>query len=211
MVIPYTEGVPRLWTETIEAHRREVRDAIMDSTAALVATHGLLSVTMSRIAEVTGIGRATLYNYFPDAEAILAAWHQRHISAHLEQLAKARDDAASPAGRLEAVLEVYAFIAHGSARHRGSDLAAFLHRKGQLDDAEEQLHGMIRELLDEAATGGVIRHDVPPDELASYCVSALTAARSLPSEAAVRRLVRVTLAGLNPARGHGLPLSDAQR
>jgi AcrR family transcriptional regulator len=202
--------VPRLWTETIEAHRREVRDAIMDATAALVAEHGLLSVTMSQIAEQTGIGRATLYNYFPDVEAILSAWHQRHISAHLEQLAKARDDAASPAGRLEAVLEAYAFISNESARHRGSDLAALLHRDAQLADAEERLHGMIGELIDEAASDGVVRDDVPHDELASYCLSALTAARSLPSEAAVRRLVRVTLAGLKAARGYGLPLSDAQ-
>jgi AcrR family transcriptional regulator len=56
--------MPKLWNETIEAHRREVRDAILDNTAALVAEHGLLSVTMSQIAEETGIGRATLYKYF---------------------------------------------------------------------------------------------------------------------------------------------------
>ena len=33
--------VPRLWDETIEAHRRAVRDATLDTTAALVAEHGL--------------------------------------------------------------------------------------------------------------------------------------------------------------------------
>ena len=33
--------VPKLWNETIEAHRRAVRDAILDTTAALVAEHGL--------------------------------------------------------------------------------------------------------------------------------------------------------------------------
>lgn len=34
-------------------------------------------MTMSRIAEEIGIGRATLYKYFPDVEAILLAWHER--------------------------------------------------------------------------------------------------------------------------------------
>jgi hypothetical protein len=29
--------MPKLWNETIEAHRRAVRDAIMDTTAALMA------------------------------------------------------------------------------------------------------------------------------------------------------------------------------
>src|SRR5918999_351653 len=44
--------MPKLWTDTIEAHRREVRDAILDTAAALVDERGLLAVTMSQIAEV---------------------------------------------------------------------------------------------------------------------------------------------------------------
>ena len=59
--VKYTDVMPKLWTETIEAHRREVRDAILDAAASLVGEHGLLSVTMSQVAELTGIGRATLY------------------------------------------------------------------------------------------------------------------------------------------------------
>ena len=97
--------MPRLWDETIEAHRRAVRDAILDTTRALVTEHGLLSVTMSRIAEETGIGRATLYKYFPGVEAILLAWHERHVAGHLEHLAELRDRAGGAAERLEAVLE----------------------------------------------------------------------------------------------------------
>ena len=85
--------VPKLWTETIEEHRRAVHDATLDTTAALVAEHGLASVTMSRIAAEAGIGRATLYKYFPDVEAILAAWHARHVAQHLEHLAAVRDQA----------------------------------------------------------------------------------------------------------------------
>src|SRR6266498_1825522 len=101
-------AMPKLWTETIDAHRRAVRDATLNAAAALVAKHGLPSVTMSQIAEDTGIGRATLYKYFPDVEAILLAWHQRQISAHLEQLAEARDHASDPGQRLQAVLDAYA-------------------------------------------------------------------------------------------------------
>ena len=87
----YSMLVPKLWNQTIEAHRRSVRDAVLDTTVALVTEHGLRSVTMSQIAEETGIGRATLYKYFPDVEAILVAWHDRHVTGHLEQLAELRD------------------------------------------------------------------------------------------------------------------------
>jgi AcrR family transcriptional regulator len=194
----YTSIVPKLWNETIEAHRRGVRDAILDSTAALVAEHGLLSVTMSQIAEATGIGRATLYKYFPDVEALLLAWHERQITGHLDHLAKVRDQAADPGERLEAVLEAYALISHDSHGHHGAEMTAFLHRDEQVDRAQQQLRRMVRELLTETAATGDVRGDVAPGELASYCLHALGAASGLPSKSAVRRLVRVTLAGLRP-------------
>src|SRR4051794_28232949 len=47
LVISYNPPVPKLWTETIAAHRRAVIDATLDPTAALVAEHGLRGVTMS--------------------------------------------------------------------------------------------------------------------------------------------------------------------
>jgi len=190
--------VPRLWNETIEAHRAAVRDATLDATAALVAQHGLTSVTMSAIAEQTGIGRATLYKYFPDVEAILFAWHERQITRHLQQLAEVRDRAGDAGQRLQAVLEAYALISHESHGHRDTELAAFLHRDGQVARAEQQLRDMIRDLLTEGARTGDVRDDVAPEELASYCIYALAAAGSLPSRTAVRRLVTVTLAGLRP-------------
>ncbi|MFI2629072.1 hypothetical protein ACH5A2_01515 [Streptomyces collinus] len=55
-----------------------------------------------------------------------------------------------------------------------------------------------RTVLTAAAQAGDVRADIPPAELTRYCLSALAAARTLPSEAAVRRLVTVTLAGVRP-------------
>jgi AcrR family transcriptional regulator len=191
--------VPRLWNETIEAHRHDVRDAVLDTTTALVAEHGLLSLTMSQIAEVTGIGRATLYKYFSDVEAILRAWHERQITHHLEFLAEVRDQAGDARERLEAVLEAYALISHESNGHRNTELAAFLHRDEHLARPQQQLRKIIKDLLVQAAATGDIRDDVAPEELASYCLHALAAASSLPSKAAVRRLASVTLAGLRPS------------
>jgi AcrR family transcriptional regulator len=187
--------VPKLWNETIEAHRRAVRDATLDTTAALVAEHGLRSVTMSQIAEGTGVGRATLYKYFPDVEAILVAWHERQISGHLEQLAELGDEGGHAGERLEAVLEAYALI---QQEHHGTELAAVLHRGEHVARAQQHLSDFIRDLLTEGAATGAVRGDVSPGELASYCLHALAAAGDLSSEAAVRRLVRVTLAGLHP-------------
>jgi len=112
--------MPGVWNETIDMHRREVREAIMLAGATLVSEHGLRSVTMSQIAERAGIGRATLYKYFPSVEAILLAWHERQVAGHVQQLTAIAEEAGAdgPRERLEAVLEAYALIVqeyHGRA------------------------------------------------------------------------------------------------
>lgn len=153
--------------------RRAVRDATLDTTAALVAEHGLASVTMSRIAEKTGIGRATLYKYFPDVEAILSAWHERQIARHLAQLAEVRDKAGDAGKRLETVLQAYAHIHHQRVQHHrnephGAELAALLHPDEHVTRALQHMRDMFRDLLIEAVETGDIRDDVTPDELATY-------------------------------------------
>lgn len=195
--------MPKLWNKTVEAHRREVRSAILDTTAELVAEHGLLSVTMSRIAEETGIGRATLYKYFPDVEAILLAWHERQVAGHLDYLAGVRDQAGNARERLAAVLEAYAVIHRERAQHHshelhGTELPAFLHHHEHVTQAQHQLGDMIRSLLAEAVETGDVRNDIAPDELASYCLHAVAAASSLRSRSAINRLVQVILTGLRP-------------
>ncbi|TMM12891.1 MAG: TetR/AcrR family transcriptional regulator, partial [Actinobacteria bacterium] len=175
--------MPRLWSETLETHHREVRDAILETTTALVAEHGLRGVTMSQIAEETGIGRATLYKYFPDVEAILVAWHEGHVAVHLAQLVELRDQFDDPGEALEGVLEA---ISHRmSHERRGTDVAALVHQDEHVARAEHQLSRFLRDLLAEGVRSGDVRDDVAPSELASYCLHALSAAGRLPSKMAV--------------------------
>lgn len=188
--------MPKLWSTTVESHRREVRAAILDATAALAAEHGLRAVTMSQVAESAGIGRATLYKYFPDVEAILGAWHEHQVRTHLDHLAAVRDRARDPQAALAAVLEAYALIQHESHGRHDPGIEASLHAREHMGHARHRLHGLVRELLE----AGDVREDVPPDELAAYCLQALGAGAGLPSKAAVRRLVAVVRDGLRPPR-----------
>ena len=107
-----------------------------------------------------------------------------------------RDAASGPAGQLEAVLTAFALIQH---EHHGTDLpVALLHRGEHVARAQQQLQDLVADLLATGAQAGEIRADMAPGELASYCLHALTAAGSLPSESAVRRLLAVTMSGLRP-------------
>jgi hypothetical protein len=111
-----------------------------------------------------------------------------------------RDQAGDARERLEAVLEAYAYIRHESHRRHNTEIAALLHRDERVGRAQLQVHNLVRDLLAEGAREGAFRDDVSREELASYCLHAIAAASSLPSKAAVRRLVTVTLAGLRPSR-----------
>jgi len=187
--------MPKLWTDTIDEHRQQLREAILDTVAVLVAEHGLLSVTMSGVAERTGVGRATLYKYFPDVESVLRAWHERQVGRHLTELSDLAVGGDSPLQRLRAVLSGYAHFA-GAARGHNTEISAALHRGTAVSQAETALRVLVTNLIAEAATAGEIRRDIPAAELANFCLHALTASGGAACEAAVQRLIDVTLAGL---------------
>lgn len=195
---PCTSGgtlrrVPKVWSDTIEAHRHQVTDAVLDSAAALVAEVGLTEVSMSAVAERSGIGRATLYRYFPTLDAVLVAWHQREVDRHLAELEAVSSGAGSAVERLRAVLAAYTHrLAHG---HHG-EMATALHRTEHVDAGHARLERFVTGLVAEAVAEGALREDVAPQELALYAIHALGAAPALGSKAAVARLVDVTLDGL---------------
>ena len=184
--------MPKLWTDTVATHREEVRQAVLDAAGELVARVGLWAVSMSRLAEVAGIGRATLYKYFADVEEVLAAWHARQVSAHLTELTAVSTGPRKASARLRAVLERYAHICIQRSRH-GGDVAAALHRAPGIDDQHRQLQELITGLIQEAASAGTVRADVPAEQLAGFCLAALTAASPATSPDVVVELTMTAL------------------
>jgi AcrR family transcriptional regulator len=192
--------VPKLWVESVETHRQEVRDAILDTVGELIERHGLLAVTMSEVASRTGIGRATLYKYFADVNNLLISWHRRRAAEHLQTLTALRDRLEDPAARLTAVLEAYARICQQRGQHTASELGALLHHDEKTDPLQHQLHDLLTNLIADAAHSGNIRREIPASELASYCLHALAAASDIKTAGQRRRLVEVVRGGLSAAQ-----------
>ena len=189
--------MPKLWNDTIEAHQQAVHDAVLDATAGLIEAGGFAAVSMSAIAEATGIGRATLYRYFADIDAILAAWHGRQVKRHLDLLADVAARTAEPRERLAAVLEAYAQHAFG---RRGHVHVPALHQGAHMEHAHRHLRGFVTDLVAAAQQAKRVRTDVPAAELAAFALAALEATGAQTNKAATGRLVTLVLDAMQPPR-----------
>ena len=192
----YDQRVPRLWDDSVDGHRRAVRDAITEAAWELAERRGPLALTMSDIARAAGIGRATLYKHFTDVESILIAHHARHVERHLRALEELRARPLPVGSRLVAVLHAYASICFHRERHSSPDISALVHRHPEVADAENRLRGLVADLLNEAAPEELVRTDLGTEVLSAYCLHALGAAGQAADEEQVRSVVRLVLDGL---------------
>ncbi|MDD7921292.1 TetR/AcrR family transcriptional regulator [Actinomycetospora callitridis] len=189
--------MPKLWDETVESHRRVVRETVEDAAWSLVTEHGLRAVTMAKVAAAAGLSRATIYKYFADVESILAAWHQRHVDVHVAQLTALSEVADEPGRVLRSILAAYAEIVAQRGQH-GPELGGLLHRAGEHRNSEELVDELLRRVLTSAVDSGQVRADIGVNRLVSYCRHALGGAAEFLSTEGVDCLVELTLAGLRP-------------
>ncbi len=188
--------MPRLWADTMDSHRRQVNDAILDATAELMTEQGPLSVSMSAIAERAGIGRATLYKYFPDVESILVAWHARNFAVQLNRLkALSQDEDVT----LEEVVEFVCGQRHHRPRHKGGEvLGTLAHTLAGAEGipkgaVEREIIAVLTDLLTRLVHRREVRDDEDPELLARWLLHAAHAPGDLDDQA-VSKLVADSLA-----------------
>jgi AcrR family transcriptional regulator len=170
----------------------------VQATGQLVAERGLKGVSMSAIAQLAGIGRATLYRYYPDVDAILNAWHEDQVTGHVERLLAISEQAGPAIERLRRVLAAYAESRQHSSHEDAADLVASLHASQTVHHHLEQLTRVVEGLIETAARDGDARGDVPPAELATFALAAMSSAAHSKSKNAISRLLAVTFDALSP-------------
>lgn len=184
--------MPRLWADTIDTHRRQVTEAILEATAELIAEHGPMSVTMSAIAERAGIGRATLYKYFPDVESILVAWHSREFAEHLQRLKTLSERETVTIDDLAGFVRAQR---HDNAQHDGEELVGALARtvagldRTVEDVVRDQVVALMTDLVTKLITSKQIRADIDPDVLARWLFHTIHAPPELEDDAVAELVI----------------------
>jgi TetR/AcrR family transcriptional regulator, repressor for uid operon len=81
------------------------RERILDGAAQAVARHGLSKLEMTDVSAISGVSRGTLYRYFPDRDALLAAVAQREALRFKQRTLAAMAEAPPGPARLGVALE----------------------------------------------------------------------------------------------------------
>ncbi|MCY3024115.1 MAG: TetR/AcrR family transcriptional regulator [Planctomycetota bacterium] len=191
--------------------RREVAaDLFVQSAEAVIAQKGYEGATMHDIAGAAGCAVGTLYLYFKNKEMLFNAMVTRHSHAIADQLARASAGVSGPLEQLRVRNE--AMIAYFNAHReffrifyaadiggraniasnlRGSAMRAYLESKA-----------LEIEMARKAQTAGLIRTDIPPEEMIEFLhgVMVTTLARwstaaSIPPQENQKRLIWSLISG----------------
>ena len=83
-------------------------------------------------------------------------------------------------------------------QNHADELTAALHRSQPANEGQARLITIVTDLIAGASAAKAVRRDVPPQELAAYCVCALEAASSTSTPAELARLLQLIWVGLAP-------------
>jgi len=137
--------------------RAHVAAGLLKVAARVFAEQGERA-SMTAIAEAAGVGRATLYRYFPTKDALVAALHDTAFTHLTRQVAAAGLDAVPVP---EALARLTRIVIATASEYRA--LALFDKTAAQAAEADHAMHEPFRQLFHRAAAEGVLRADIPVD------------------------------------------------
>lgn len=86
--------MPRIRAESIAAHKKASRQAILDAAQKVFLANGFAGASLSAISDVAGIPRTTIYEYFPSKGHILLEVLKDRIPPVLDDLLAEGSDGA---------------------------------------------------------------------------------------------------------------------
>lgn len=159
-----------------QARSRLTVQALLEATARVLVREGYDRASTNRIAAVAGVGIGSLYQYFPNKEALVAALIARHNREMLDLLERELGEVAA----LDLAAGIRRLVGAMIAAHRvDRDLHRIFDeqvpRMGQMaevEEVEQRILALVRRYLEER------RHEIAArdlDSAAFICVTAVEA------------------------------------
>jgi AcrR family transcriptional regulator len=146
--------VPKIKAATVEEHRLATIDRLLDAFGSLVLERGYTGLSFADIAQVAGLARTAVYNYFPDLESMLFAWTEREVANAIAELEGEVAQAASAGEKLR--IFVRHQLAGFASRHLppGQEVMRFLNPEtfSRFMRHIEPLERIIRTIVEEGTS-----------------------------------------------------------
>jgi AcrR family transcriptional regulator len=143
---------------------QETVDAILDAVIRLLKRRGAAAISTNGIAAAAGVSIGSVYQYFPDKQAIFVALHQRHIERVDQVLErKISESANEPLERLVSKLMEGMIEVHAADPELATLLDAEVpHRADGPTEFSQRLHASLRKALAPHAgeLGGAVKLDL---------------------------------------------------
>ena len=147
---------------------RQKYDRILDALQQLMIDENIQNISVSDIAAKAGIGKGSIYYYFPSKEAILDALIRRNYEAPLQTAKLLADQADIPPFTKMAMLfqacrsSAAAFLKQGSEKNRTITMqeSAYLHQK-YLNYLISELKPNLSKIIRQGIIAGEIHFEYP--------------------------------------------------
>jgi len=171
---PHLKSRPQALRQALQEQTRAAyREAILDAAERVFLSDGFQSAKMVDVAEGTGVSVGTLYNYFDSKDAVFQALVDRHRTRYFDMLcAPFLSDGATSQLR-ELIGRTLSFIETNGAlfaiylRSTTPILDGSMGSTPAINPAEdnERYMAILAKLLEGGVSDGIIRKDIPVDEL----------------------------------------------
>ena len=205
--------MPKVIGGSLVAHRDEVRSRVFTALREQLYRRGFDSITLSGIAADAGLGRSSIYNHFPDRQALLVAFVEHEAARYVADLDAALAGAGSPLERLATFARIQLrrlaefHLPPGQALAGALDASAYRRIAAHADPITDRLAGIVGDgvaagqMSAEAADGDV-------DVLVAMVAAALSARRivDVPADelaGSIETAVRIVRRMVSPMSGKG--------
>lgn len=175
-------------------------DKILDALQELLENKKLQTISVSEIAQTAGIGKGSIYYYFPSKDAILEALVERNYEKPLKtakNLSEQKD--ISPFTRMAMIFQACRnssseFLKSEGSTGAGAQEKAFLHQK-YMNHLITELKPVLAEIIRQGIEAGMIHFD-RPEVLAEIVLIVLTVKMDNTLIPSTKEEIEETIAGL---------------
>jgi AcrR family transcriptional regulator len=207
--------VPR--KQPLQDRSRATVDAIVEAATYILVRDGYAKLTTNRVAERAGVNIASLYQYFPSKEAILAEIQRRHLAEQRQAMCEALE--AQRGQDLESTIRALVSIgtaAHAVAPqvHAALTQALPVRRSRATDETDPVMREAARSLVGALPSGAdraLILWIIATVSHAVIHAAALERSADLASGRVGTELIRLLIAYLRAPNDRGLTDSSVPR